>query len=654
MGIAAIPVPDGIKSVQDLYNLMSGETTSVSGGTTTTTAGISPESLNAMLQSALSSSSGLAAVSGGQRTAGGYGSSVNTMLTNDLLTRTAGQIAQAASTKTTTTAPSATTKGGITAEGGLKSAGFLAALQALDKTGAGNWLKKNVFGDSGSVDAPSMESTVSPVANASEMTANIGQHQSSPVYELGQSAGVDMGAQAIIDTSDNPNYYSSSPSNMVQESPAIEPIIETPIFEDIIPMQEGGGYADGGLIGSKGKSSNPILRMADGGSVAAAAKKQLGSMVGQQSNTVVDPRTGLMGKGDLGVNEANMGQAVQPIGQTVNTNQPIEMGGAITSFQQPSQTTDSSNTGFGSALGDKIGASISSGIDSASAMASRAMAGETTKSDVGAVSRGLSAVGMLTGNRAISNLGAIGQIGTSANPVKSAAETVANVATKGVYGKVKQGIEAITNPTAESTVNFVASLNPWSAAYNSVAGFLGVADLGEVAGNVRDMISPNNPMSPQQQQDAKDWSANMVAGTAVGENEDPMDALMASTDAFGTAPTAPTAIDAAPTNQGGGGYTGPTGPTGPQGESISSGSDVGVGYGGSNVADGGHMEGPGTGTSDSIHNVNLSDGEFVLSADTVAAIGVDKLEALQAKYHTPKAVQEAKNPILRAANRRMA
>lgn len=45
------------------------------------------------------------------------------------------------------------------------------------------------------------------------------------------------------------------------------------------------------------------------------------------------------------------------------------------------------------------------------------------------------------------------------------------------------------------------------------------------------------------------------------------------------------------------------------------------------VSDEGHIEGPGTGTSDEIP-ARLSDGEFVFSAAAVEVIGVDKLEAM--------------------------
>ena len=49
--------------------------------------------------------------------------------------------------------------------------------------------------------------------------------------------------------------------------------------------------------------------------------------------------------------------------------------------------------------------------------------------------------------------------------------------------------------------------------------------------------------------------------------------------------------------------------------------------------DDGLVEGPGSGTSDSI-KARLSDGEYVMPADTVAHIGVHNLDALKNATHT--------------------
>ena len=52
------------------------------------------------------------------------------------------------------------------------------------------------------------------------------------------------------------------------------------------------------------------------------------------------------------------------------------------------------------------------------------------------------------------------------------------------------------------------------------------------------------------------------------------------------------------------------------------------------LADGGHVRGPGSGTSDSIP-ARLSDGEFVLPADTVRKVGVKSLRDLVSATHNP-------------------
>lgn len=59
---------------------------------------------------------------------------------------------------------------------------------------------------------------------------------------------------------------------------------------------------------------------------------------------------------------------------------------------------------------------------------------------------------------------------------------------------------------------------------------------------------------------------------------------------------------------------------------------------------GGHVQGPGTETSDSIPAL-LSDGEYVLPADTVRAIGVKKLDQLKNATHTPSGNQRAMQSV---------
>lgn len=144
---------------------------------------------------------------------------------------------------------------------------------------------------------------------------------------------------------------------------------------------------------------------------------------------------------------------------------------------------------------------------------------------------------------------------------------------------------------------------------------------------------------------------------AAMNNVDPMTALMAITNAFGTG--APGVSGAAPGELGNnvdpasgffgsdagaaGGY-GDDGGLGATAGSGNSGGDDGAGEssdgegaasGAGDYAHGGDVQGPGTGTSDSI-NAKLSDGEYIMSADVVKALGVDFFDQLQKEFHHAK------------------
>jgi hypothetical protein len=79
----------GLGDLAALLGLFTG-----SESTQTTQTQLSQEAMNSMLKSALESNRGLAAVSSGQRQSGMYNSSTNQLLTNDLLSRLTGEIAQ--------------------------------------------------------------------------------------------------------------------------------------------------------------------------------------------------------------------------------------------------------------------------------------------------------------------------------------------------------------------------------------------------------------------------------------------------------------------------------------------------------------------------------------------------------------------------------
>ena len=82
---------EGVGDLTSLINLFKGQTT---------TSGTSTEGVNALLQNILSGTQGLSAVSSGAKTAGGYNSSAQTLLTNDFLTSAAAKAATSQTTQT--------------------------------------------------------------------------------------------------------------------------------------------------------------------------------------------------------------------------------------------------------------------------------------------------------------------------------------------------------------------------------------------------------------------------------------------------------------------------------------------------------------------------------------------------------------------------
>lgn len=72
------------------------------------------------------------------------------------------------------------------------------------------------------------------------------------------------------------------------------------------------------------------------------------------------------------------------------------------------------------------------------------------------------------------------------------------------------------------------------------------------------------------------------------------------------------------------------------------------------AADGGKIQGPGTGISDDIQAVNedtgeairVSNGEYIIPADVVKAKGTEFFDRLVAKHHTPAAVQRKQGAIV--------
>lgn len=96
-----------VDALTKLIGLFTGQKSDVtaSGGTQTQQTMLSQEALNTLMRQAMESTQGLAAVSSGQKAPGLYNSTTRQLLTNDLMARTAGEVATKGAPTVTTTTP---------------------------------------------------------------------------------------------------------------------------------------------------------------------------------------------------------------------------------------------------------------------------------------------------------------------------------------------------------------------------------------------------------------------------------------------------------------------------------------------------------------------------------------------------------------------
>lgn len=188
---------DSLDSVLKLLQAFSGKsgTETSSGGTTTKQTILSQDVLNAMLQSALEQNGGLADVVSGQRQAGLYNSTVNTQLTNDLVSRLATQTAVAGA-PTVTTTPKTTVKQ-ATQGLGASGAGTLAALSLGKNT------LDQVLGTKGK------KSLLDMVTGGSETPSTV---NTGSISALGDAPMMSAGGESVqnVSASDLTDYWSAT------------------------------------------------------------------------------------------------------------------------------------------------------------------------------------------------------------------------------------------------------------------------------------------------------------------------------------------------------------------------------------------------------------------------------------------------------------
>jgi hypothetical protein len=152
MASAGQPMKNEGFSAEDLAALAALFTSKTGSTSSTTKSNLTKEGMDAVIAQVLGGTNGLAAIANGEKTAGLYNSSTNQLLTNDLITRTAGELAkqQAGTTTSANTRQDPTFSPGKTAA----TVGSLSLINTLLKesgglSGIAGMLKGLVGGENG-------------------------------------------------------------------------------------------------------------------------------------------------------------------------------------------------------------------------------------------------------------------------------------------------------------------------------------------------------------------------------------------------------------------------------------------------------------------------------------------------------------------------
>ena len=272
------------------------------------------------------------------------------------------------------------------------------------------------------------------------------------------------------------------------------------------------------------------------------------------------------------------------------------------------------NTMAGNPLGNKVGTAMAM---AALSMMMPGITGTLTQNPTAAQLTGPAMKAAGVGGSPLSALMAIAQ----ATQAQGAATSAINNA-EDPLGALLGAINAVQGSAKAGDISAVGSDN-LAAGANAVSSITGIDPLDA-------LMQSTNSFGTGTNSDALALGAN---NAATRNGIDPLDALMAGTNAFGTGP-----------DGGGSGNDGSGAGLGLGGDGASGPGEF-VNGGKNTSATRGMIRGKGTGTSDSITaiskvpgkgNIKVSDREFIVPADVVAKPGVQAmLEQLLAAYHTP-------------------
>ena len=517
-----------------------------------------------------------------------------------------------------------TKKTGTDVNSGLtQAAKILGLLQATKALGINDAVKgmfssdKTAGGTSGTASqttaaAQPVQSAAAPLTSAAAPMFNLtGSFDQQPAYQVDYT-GIPQNTDSGFEYQDMTGFQ--QPYEPVEYTPSFEP---TPGYESVLPADnydEMFTFADGGIVRSpQGKAKG----FADGGTVRAGGSRRS-----------ANPEINL---------SAPVTTAVQNSTPILSAPSPVPQQQAQPEFNPFAESADRGGNRDGAVGGFNTNAGgVSTG---------------TARNVVGTIGNlnnlsGL-AGGPTLGAGASAGLGLIGGLAKAETPGEAAmavGRTALNLASP--LGSAALGFA--TDPSVKTGVNIATSMHPIGATYNALANVLGFATAGEVVDNIKDALSPRQMMTPDQQamvaaEQAQPATLGSMPGVSGGGDSGEGTGYGAGyggnigtgglaggfQSSFGSGSVGGTGGGF---GRGGGGFNGDGGESGGVGSS-------GIGNRG-DMANGGPIAGRGTGTSDSI-NINVSDGEYIMSADTVEALGEDFFNQLQAAFHKPVNQQHA-------------
>jgi len=473
----------------------------------TTKSNISQAALDSMLKTMLSSTTGLASVSSGQRAGGGYSGSTNTLLTNDLLARSAAAVAEATRETVTTnvvgdsysdTTGTSTTNmagssvnniGGSTSNMGGRTQVIGDSYNIIGGT-------TSIIGGSSSTGSQTSGSTAEQIVggSTSSTTGNNKTTGTTASTNITNTSGSSNTSGTTNTTGSSNSTGSSSQSGVTgptttttnQNTTGLT-TVDTNVkgtgldgLAAIVGLTVGAPLLTGAVKSVVGSAAGAVKNIVGGGSSTTPSGTYVpgGSGTPNPAPSPTDPNA---------PDNRDVGEPVDP-GVYTGPNDPNAnpVGPFLPAEDEvivPEEDPVDAFPDLGYADGGLVDImrGVKAGKDIISYTNSLASGAEMSARDI---ARGVSMAGKYSGNSTLSQLGQIGSIATSDKPGQNALMAAGNIATKGVLGQVMNIGNLLANPNTKDVANLLSNLNPATALINTLAGLTGLPSIGDMLSKV--------------------------------------------------------------------------------------------------------------------------------------------------------------------------